>query len=135
MRFARTPVRGPRRLEADRKRALQLWRRARAQLRSAGIELKPATTAHEAAARVLENLDAGRMLAELVAERRAVKVRLAGEERWIDAADAGLYRDALGVALPGGLPAAFIEDVPDALIRLARRYAASRADLRSPQRL
>jgi hypothetical protein len=49
VRFARTPVRGPRRLEADRKRALQLWRRARAQLRSAGIELKPATTAHEAA--------------------------------------------------------------------------------------
>ena len=38
-----------------------------------------------------------------------------GEERWIDAADAGLYRDALGVAPPGGLPAAFLEDVPDAL--------------------
>jgi hypothetical protein len=49
VRFARTSVRGPRRLEADRKRALQLWRRARAQLRNAGIELQPATTAHEAA--------------------------------------------------------------------------------------
>ena len=48
-------------------------------------------------------------------ERRAVRVRVAGEERWIDAADAGLYRDALGVAPPGGLPAAFLEDVPDAL--------------------
>ena len=37
------------------------------------------------------------------------------QERFIDAADAGLYRDALGVAPPGGLPAAFLEDVPDAL--------------------
>ncbi len=52
-------------------------------------------------------------------------IRLAGEERWIDAADAGLYRDALGAAPPGGLPAAFLEDVPDALTRLVRRYAAT----------
>ena len=49
-------------------------------------------------------------------ERRAVTIRLGGEERWIDAADAGLYRDALGVAPPGGLPTAFLEDVPDALV-------------------
>ena len=47
----------------------------------------------------------------------------AGEKRWIDAADAGLYRDALGAAPPGGLPAAFLEDVPDALTQLVRRYA------------
>ena len=60
---------------------------------------------------------------ELVKERRAIKVRRASEERFIDAADAGLYRDALGVAPPSGLPAAFLEDVPDALTRLARRYA------------
>ena len=76
------------------------------------------------------------MLSELQAERRAVPVRLAGEERWIDAADAGLYRDALGVAPPGGLPAAFLQDVPDALLRLVRRYAATHgpftpADLRA----
>ena len=66
-----------------------------------------------------------RMLEELLRERRAIKIRLAGEERWIDAADAGLYRDALGAAPPGGLPAAFLEDVPDALARLVRRYAAT----------
>jgi ATP-dependent Lhr-like helicase len=69
-------------------------------------------TLGEAQARVLDGLDAARMLDDLRAERRAVKVRRAGEERWIDAADAGLYRDALGVAPPGGLPAAFLEDVP-----------------------
>ena len=58
-------------------------------------------------------------------ERRVARVRINGEERWIDAADAGLYRDALGAAPPGGLPAVFLEDVPDALSRLLRRYAAT----------
>jgi ATP-dependent helicase Lhr and Lhr-like helicase len=82
-------------------------------------------SAAEAAARVVPGLDAELMLEELLRERRAIKVRLAGEERWIDAADAGLYRDALGAAPPGGLPAAFLEDVPDALVRLVRRYAAT----------
>jgi len=82
-------------------------------------------TAAEAAMRVLDGVDAGSMLADLRAERRALTVRIGGEERWIDAADAGLYRDALGVAPPGGLPAAFLEDVPDALVRLVRRYGAT----------
>ncbi len=82
-------------------------------------------TAAETALRVIEGLDAARMLSDLAAERRAVRVRLAGEERWIDAADAGLYRDALGAAPPGGLPAVFLEDVPDASSRLVRRYAAT----------
>src|SRR5207248_6009811 len=80
-------------------------------------------TAGEAQARVVAGLDALAMLEDLRAQRRALNVRLAGEERWIDAADAGLYRDGLGVAPPGGLPASFIEDVPDALSQLARRYA------------
>ncbi|MEA2198398.1 MAG: ATP-dependent helicase Lhr and Lhr-like helicase [Solirubrobacteraceae bacterium] len=79
----------------------------------------------EARERVLAGMDAARMLEDLGSERRAIRVRLAGEERWIDAADAGLYRDALGVVPPGGLPAAFIEDVPDALGRLLTRYAAT----------
>ena len=39
--------------------------------------------------------------------------------------DAGLYRDALGAVPPGGLPAVFLAEVPDALQRLARRYAAT----------
>jgi ATP-dependent Lhr-like helicase len=89
----------------------------------------------ECRARVLEGLDFRRMLAELQDERRAVVIRLSNEQRWIDAADAGLYRDALGAVPPGGLPAAFLADVPDALARLVRRYASSHgpftvADLR-----
>jgi ATP-dependent helicase Lhr and Lhr-like helicase len=86
----------------------------------------------ECGLRVLEGLDFRGMLSELNDERRAVKVRLAGEERWIDAADAGLYRDALGVAPPGGLPAAFLEDVPDAMLRLVRRYAATHGPFTPP---
>jgi len=82
-------------------------------------------TVAEAGLRVVDGLDAVSMLEELRRERRAVVVRLVGEERWIDAADAGLYRDALGAAPPGGLPAAFLVDIPDALTRLVRRYAAT----------
>src|ERR1019366_3030475 len=37
--------------------------------------------------------------------------------------DAGRYRDALGVALPAGLPAAFLEALPEAGLGLVRRYA------------
>ena len=55
--------------------------------------------------------------AVLEAERRALRVRIAGEERLIAAEDAGLFRDALGVMPPGGLPDAFLEPVPDALGR------------------
>ncbi|MGH2894410.1 MAG: Lhr family ATP-dependent helicase, partial [Solirubrobacteraceae bacterium] len=79
----------------------------------------------EVTARVLEGLDPAPMLSDLRGERRADRVRINGQERWIDAADAGLYRDALGAAPAGGLPAAFLEDVPDALSRLLRRYAAT----------
>ena len=79
----------------------------------------------EVSARVLDGLDAAAMLSDVRRERRAARVRINGEERWIDAADAGLYRDALGAAPAGGLPAAFLEDVPDALSRLLRRYAAT----------
>jgi ATP-dependent helicase Lhr and Lhr-like helicase len=82
-------------------------------------------TLEELRTRVLKGLAPERMLEELAGERRVARVRVKGEERWIDAADAGLYRDALGVAPPGGLPAAFLEDVPDALLRLVRRFAAT----------
>jgi ATP-dependent helicase Lhr and Lhr-like helicase len=80
-------------------------------------------TEAEAAQRVHAGIDAAALLEQLAGERRAVRLRIGGEQRWIDAADAGMYRDALGVAPPGGLPEAFLEDVPDAFVRLLRRYA------------
>jgi ATP-dependent Lhr-like helicase len=82
-------------------------------------------TDDELRARTLEGLDPAKMLDELAAERRATRIRINGESRFIDAADAGLYRDALGAAPPGGLPSVFLEDVPDALARLLKRYAAT----------
>ena len=50
----------------------------------------------------------------LEAERRAIRAGIAGEERLAAAEDAGRYRDALGVVPPSGLPAVFLEPVPDA---------------------
>ena len=44
-------------------------------------------TAAEAAMRVLDGVDADSMLSDLRAERRALPVRVGGEERWIDAAE------------------------------------------------
>ncbi|CCH28993.1 ATP-dependent helicase [Actinosynnema sp. NPDC047251] len=62
-------------------------------------------------------------LAELVAQRRALRVRIAGDERVIAIEDAGRVRDALGVALPVGVPEAFTEPVADPLGDLLSRYA------------
>ncbi len=75
--------------------------------------------------RVLEGVDGDALLATLERERRAVRVRIAGEERLIASDDAGLYRDALGVPTPGGLPEAFLADLPDALSRLVARWAST----------
>jgi ATP-dependent Lhr-like helicase len=80
-------------------------------------------TLDEVQLRVFDGLDAAAMLRDLEAERRVVKLRVAGEERWVAAEDVGMYRDALGAVPPGGLPEAFLEDVPDALEKLLRRYA------------
>ncbi|WP_090797569.1 ATP-dependent helicase [Asanoa ishikariensis] len=60
---------------------------------------------------------------ELVAARRALLVRIAGEDRFIGIDDAGRYRDALGVALPVGIPTAHLEPVADPLGDLLARYA------------
>jgi ATP-dependent Lhr-like helicase len=96
-------------------------------------------------------------LADLEAQRRALRLTVRGEPRWVSAEDAGLFRDALGVEVPAavaggrqagdgvaqsaadaasdpagdglatsaGLPPEFLEDVPDALERLVRRFAAT----------
>ena len=80
-------------------------------------------TAEECAERVTEGYSAASMLEKLVAERRVAPIRVAGEERYVAGEDAGLYRDALGVPPPPGLPETFLEDHPDAMRALVRRYA------------
>jgi ATP-dependent helicase Lhr and Lhr-like helicase len=62
----------------------------------------------------------------LEAERRAIRVRVAGEERLIAVEDAGRYRDALGVMPPSGLPDAYLEGGAESLRSLVARYARGR---------
>ena len=59
----------------------------------------------------------------LVSEARAIAVSVAGAERYATAEDAARFRDALGTALPAGLPVAFLEPQPRALVDLVARYA------------
>jgi ATP-dependent Lhr-like helicase len=54
---------------------------------------------------------------------RVLELSIAGEKRLIAVEDAGRYRDAVGLPLPPGLPAAFQVPVVDAGLDLVRRYA------------
>lgn len=55
--------------------------------------------------------------------RRDLPVRIKGEARYVAAEDASRYRDALGTALPLGVPHAFLEPVRDPLSDLVGRFA------------
>ncbi|MGA5410505.1 ATP-dependent helicase [Streptomyces lavendulocolor] len=59
----------------------------------------------------------------LAKTRRAIQVRIAGADHWAAVEDAGRLRDALGTALPVGVPEAFTEPVKDPLGDLLARYA------------
>src|SRR5450631_2758623 len=67
--------------------------------------------------------DVSAWLVELESERRLIRVRIAGGERWAAIEDSGRLRDALGVALPVGVPQVFVEPVLDPLGDLVARYA------------
>jgi ATP-dependent Lhr-like helicase len=67
--------------------------------------------------------DPGAWINALIGARRAISVPIAGETRIAAADDAGRLRDALGVAVPPGLPRAFTEPVPGALDDLVTRFA------------
>ncbi len=84
--------------------------------------LGPLTT-DEVQGRCASPAEVAGWLVELAAARRLIRVRIAGEERWAAIEDAGRLRDALGVALPVGVPEAFTEPVPDPLGDLVSRYA------------
>jgi ATP-dependent Lhr-like helicase len=71
--------------------------------------------------------------AVLEAERRALRVRITGEERLIAAEDAGRYRDALGVMPPSGLPDVYLEGGEQPLRGLVLRYAKGRGPFTTAQ--
>lgn len=70
---------------------------------------------------------------KLLRARRALEVQIAGEKRLIAVEDAARYRDALGVPLPPGLPGAFLQEMPDALLDLMRRFARTHGPFTTPE--
>jgi ATP-dependent Lhr-like helicase len=76
--------------------------------------LDPDTVGDSSAAAMLENL---------ITARRAIPVTIASASRVAAIEDAGRLRDALGAALPTGIPVAFLEPVADPLGDLVARYA------------
>ena len=80
-------------------------------------------TLDEVAARTVDPAAATPWLAGLSASRRAIEVRVSGQPMWAAIEDAGRLRDALGVALPVGIPEAFTEPMPDPLGDLVARWA------------
>ncbi|MBC7589502.1 MAG: DEAD/DEAH box helicase [Salinibacterium sp.] len=65
----------------------------------------------------------GCTLEQLVRANRVLRVTIAGTQQWVVVEDAARLRDALGVPLPIGVPAAFIEPVPDPVGDLVSRFA------------
>ncbi|MGP3947853.1 ATP-dependent helicase [Streptomyces sp. 7N604] len=70
---------------------------------------------------------------ELAAARRSIRVRVAGADHWAAVEDAGRLRDALGTALPVGVPEAFTEPVKDPLGDLLARYARTHGPFTSAE--
>lgn len=79
-------------------------------------------SAEEIAARSI-SADVAAMVTDLTNARRVVRVRIAGDSRYIPAEYASRYRDAMGTPLPPGLADAFLEKPGDPLRDLLRSYA------------
>lgn len=79
--------------------------------------------AAEVAERLTDPENARAHLDALIDARRAIPVTVAGVSRVAAIEDAGRLRDALGAALPVGIPNAFLEPLADPLGDLVARYA------------
>jgi ATP-dependent Lhr-like helicase len=79
-------------------------------------------TSHEISLRS-EGVEVTAALGELERTRRAFPVAIGGDRRWAAIEDAGRLRDALGTAVPPGVPAVFLEPVADPLGDVVGRYA------------
>jgi ATP-dependent helicase Lhr and Lhr-like helicase len=69
------------------------------------------------------NAEIAAMVHELASARRAVRVRIAGEVRFVPVEYASRYRDALGTPLPPGLAEVFLEHAGEPLLEITRRFA------------
>ena len=75
---------------------------------------------------------AGPWLEELAKARRAVRTRIAGDDRWLAIEDVARYRDGVGIAPPVGIPAAFLGPATGALDGLLARYARTHGPFLTP---
>ncbi|MDQ6672648.1 MAG: DEAD/DEAH box helicase, partial [Chloroflexota bacterium] len=71
--------------------------------------------------------DSAAWLTDLANERRAVAVRIAGEDRWVAVEDVARYRDSVGVQPPRGVPEVFLQPTVEALESLLLRWARTHA--------
>ncbi len=81
----------------------------------------------EVDARTVPGLDAAAALSELEGARRAVRVRIAAEERWIAVEDVARYRDAAGVSPPRGVAETWLASDAAPLDALLMRWARTHA--------
>ncbi len=62
-------------------------------------------------------------IADLLDQRRIIRLAIAGEERFVAAEDASRYRDALSIQLPTGIAKALLDPVESPLTDLVSRFA------------
>jgi ATP-dependent Lhr-like helicase len=63
---------------------------------------------------------------QLEKTRRVVKVKIAGEHRYIAVEDAARYRDGLGIPLPPGLAELWLRASSEPLMEIVRRFSRTR---------
>ncbi|HEX9712682.1 MAG TPA: DEAD/DEAH box helicase [Actinomycetota bacterium] len=80
-------------------------------------------SADEVVGRTIDTAAAKEWLEQLVGTRRALVLRIAGEDRFTAIEDAARFRDALGTAMPVGVPEAFLAPVAAPLEDLVSRFA------------
>jgi ATP-dependent Lhr-like helicase len=90
-------------------------------------------TTHEVRDRTEPHTPVESWLEELAATRRVVVARVAGDERWCVVEDVARLRDGLGVPVPPGTPATFLEPVEDPLADLVSRYARTHGPFTAEQ--
>ena len=78
---------------------------------------------HELEARATDSVDVEAAIEQLSSDLRVIEIGIADERRFAASEDAGRLRDAVGVSVPVGLPAAYTDSIEDPLGDLAIRFA------------
>ncbi len=78
---------------------------------------------HEIDARCTDDVDVAAALETLLSDLRVIEIGIGSARRFAASEDAGRLRDAIGVAIPVGLPGAYTDSVDDPLGDLALRFS------------